>query len=198
MRTLIAPNTKLRRGTEHYLNGKPVWIYRDKGDGTVCICDDKSLYVEFNFWVVLKSDLQTAPKFGNSTLSNKPKPLNADDKQWKVSLDKFFDVQITMIPADCEECGQPFDNYSRDELRSLIAHILPKSRKSGFPGIATHPLNRMFLGTKCGCHNHWDNGNSDDRVKMNIYFNAFKRFSEFAKLLNDRDLLRAYKYLGIK
>lgn len=192
MITTLPP--RLKRSINPYnWEGKTVYVCHDRMDGYINV--SYTPHFEETF-LVKKEDITPVKKYGG--IVAKPKVLTNDDKLWKDGLNKFFDIQITMIPADCEECKTPFDNYSEDELRGLIAHILPKSRNSGFPDVATHPLNRMFLGTKCGCHGHYDNGNADDRIKMNIYFNAVKRFSEFSHLLSQRDLIRAYKYLGIK
>jgi hypothetical protein len=187
------PDTKLKRPLNLIYNGEMVQLFRHEKGFTSCTV----VLPDGTPEVADLCDLELVGK-ERKGIVNKPKVLTGSEKAFKQGLNQFFDAQIEMIPADCEECGAPLIGYHSDELRGIIAHILPKSPNSGFPGVATHQSNRMFLGTKCGCHSHYDNGNADDRIKMNIYFEAVKRFSEFADQLNERELNKAYKYLGIK
>lgn len=123
--------------------------------------------------------------------------LNASNKEQKQSLNVFFASQALVIPKHCENCLKPLILTNSFERRSVIAHILPKSEKSGFPSISTHPQNRMFLGKWCGCHGNWDNKDADARKQMNCYKIALERFREFEELLTGKELIKAYKYLGL-
>lgn len=64
----------------------------------------------------------------------------------------------------CQECGALIPekikmvgkNYSLDGYRCATAHVLPKRKEYGFPSVAANLINRLFLGTGCGCHNKYD------------------------------------------
>ncbi|MEO7016532.1 MAG: hypothetical protein ABI067_08305, partial [Leifsonia sp.] len=126
-----------------------------------------------------------------------PKKLSPEEVKFKLDLNVFFGHQILQIPPRCENCNQPFVGYTKEQLRGIIAHILPKSLKSGFPEVSIHPQNRLFLGTKCGCHNSFDNKGAEDRSKMGCYELALQRFDQFKNLLSQKDIIRAKKYLNI-
>ena len=75
---------------------------------------------------------------------------------WKLVL--FYAsaaIELAKKPF-CENCGA---FISPAYYRAATAHILPKKEDYGFPSVAAHPKNRLFLGGGCGCHNlthRWD------------------------------------------
>lgn len=190
---MITQATKIKRGSIYILNGNHIFVWKDREDGTIVVSDTKTFE---NTWVVNLDDLKPLNK-GRSTISNKPKVLTPEEIAVKKELNVFFASQLLVCPTQCEECGTPFFNYNKDELRGLIAHILPKNKKA-FPSVACHPQNRMFLGTKCGCHNFFDNLGAEERSKMNIYKIAIERFQIFKNLLTPKELIKAKRYLNIK
>ncbi len=57
------------------------------------------------------------------------------------ALVKWFKLQMKVMPARCEETGQPLNTKTYEYAICSICHILPKeSCKS----VKLHPLNRMF------------------------------------------------------
>jgi len=190
-----ATSIRLKRGRTPYMyNGKTVYVWRHRDDGRVQVAYQ---FGSDDTFIIERDELEAVnkPKAG---ISNAPKTLTDAQKGFKAELNIFYADQLLMCPAACEECQTPFYGYGKEELRGLIAHILPKSRISGFPTVAIHPKNRLFLGTKCGCHNGWDNMGAKERSEMKVYHLALERFSLFADLLSEKDLIRAYKYLNIK
>lgn len=126
---------------------------------------------------------------------NKPKrKLSDEEKIEQKELNVFFASQVLVMPFSCENCSNPLRASTMALKRCVTAHILPKSK---FKGIGTHPQNRMFLGVFCGCHNQWDNGDSESRKQMNCYSLALARFEEFSSKLTDKESVQANKYLGI-
>lgn len=191
-------NTQIKRGVEMLLNGQSVWANHDPGGDNVFVCLQKTQDVnkgdEF-LWVV-REDLKPVRKI-RTGISAKPKALTEAKKSFKQELNVFFASQLLQCHDACEECGASFLSYTMEQARGLIAHILPKNEKHGFPDVAIHPQNRMFLGTKCGHHARWDNLGAKERTEMKVYPLAIERFNQFKSLLTEADLIRACKYLNI-
>lgn len=126
------------------------------------------------------------------------KPDKAKEKV-KKDLNVFFASQALIFPESCEECDGRLNGSTMFDRRKSTCHILPKTSSGGFPSIATHPQNKMFLCCMGGCHGHerWDNGNADDRIKMNVYSKAVERFKTFEHLLSPREHERALKLLKL-
>jgi 5-methylcytosine-specific restriction endonuclease McrA len=116
-------------------------------------------------------------------------------KAAKDDLTGWFAHQLTMCTPDCENCKTKFTSVHIINPRTIIAHILPKRSDFGFPEVATHPFNRMFLCPDC--HSKYDNGNAADREKMPVYATALARYAIFKDLLPINRLSKAEKYLGI-
>lgn len=117
----------------------------------------------------------------------------------KIALNVFFAEQALLVPKLCENCKQELRAYDLSKKRFVTAHILPKAT---FPSVATHPLNRMFLGvslfSECSCHGSWDNGNAQDRQKMYCFVIALTRIQDFIYNLTPHEFVKAEKYLGIE
>lgn len=192
----IAPATKLRRGSEHYLNGKPVYIERDKGDGTVLITDSKERLPGDNYWNINKSDLKQQCKVNSKIQA---KGLAPDKISDKADLNTFFKSLEKDIPFGCMCCRKPLYALNKQSRRGVCCHILPKAK---FKSIAMNRDNILFMGvyvfgSSCDDHSIWDSS-VERRVKMPIYELALKRYTEKLKpLLTKREIILADEYLGI-
>lgn len=70
-----------------------------------------------------------------------------------INLVYWYKDRMNECKGYCAECGEPISKIDR---HSSIAHVLPKRKDHGFPSVATHPLNKLELGPRCGCHNRYD------------------------------------------
>lgn len=131
-------------------------------------------------------------------IKSSTKPSN-ESKVLKSDLNVFFASQALVFPDHCENCGERLDKSSLFAKRSQTCHILPKSNNSGFPSVATHPQNKVFMCCHHGCHGHgdWDNLNADKRKTMPVYEKAIERFRSFENDLSEKQKIKAYKYLGL-
>lgn len=192
-------SSKLRKGSEQLLFGKSVWVFRDKEDGTVCICDDKSLHDEFNFWTVLKSDLSPAPK-PVKPIPKRHKKLDPEEQQFQIDLDNFFkSLWEDKHHFKCQNCRADLFATNNSKKRACSAHILAKSK---YPSIAMNEDNILYMGVlafgaSCGCHTAWDS-NVARRMKMAVYNLALKRFELLKPYLDDKELIMAEEDLGIR
>lgn len=120
-------------------------------------------------------------------------------KEEKKDLNVFFAEQALIFPKHCENCGEPLNAYSVFDRRKMTCHILQKTSSGGFPTVATHPQNKLFMCCMQGCYGHekYDNGDASDRIKMPVYSIAVERFKMFEHLLTPREKIKAYKYLNL-
>lgn len=199
--TMIKQSTKIKRGVEMLLNGQSVWANHDPGGDNVFVCVQKTQDVnkgdEF-LWVV-REDLKLARKI-RAGISAKPKALTEAKKSFKQELNVFYASQILQIPERCENCNEKLNAYSSFAKRSVTAHILGKGQND-FPMVATHPMNRMFLGcglfSDCSCHSLWDLSDAETRKQMKCYPIALERLEAFKSLIPARKQAKAEKYLGL-
>lgn len=91
-------------------------------------------------------------------------------------LQNFYGAAMLELSKSpfCAECEAwiPSTYY-----RAAIAHILPKRKEYGFPSIASHPLNKIFLGAGCGCHKKYDN-TWTEASKMKVWDTVIIIFKE--------------------
>ncbi len=97
----------------------------------------------------------------------------------KTELELYFDeaaVELKKKPY-CENCGEfiPEKYY-----RHATAHLYPKKT---FPSIASNPLNRIFAGAGCGCHN--ETHRWDTMQKMNCFPTILKKMIELYPLISE-------------
>lgn len=111
----------------------------------------------------------------------------------KAELNIFFASQILDIPAKCENCPNDIRYWRQINPRMLVAHILPKREVGGFPQVATHPLNRVFLCPDC--HTNFDNKGEAFALTMPALPLIIERFNGFKNLLSISDLQRIPNYL---
>lgn len=92
----------------------------------------------------------------------------------------------------CQECGAKISSFY---FRASTAHILAKRKEYGFPSVATHPLNRLFLGSECGCHEKSHTWSTFSKMKVwPLAVIAFKEIYPSiaqSELKNLPDILRA-------
>ena len=131
--------------------------------------------------------------------AGKPKyqKVKKEKLEVKQGLNVFFANQALQFPSHCENCGLPLMPKNMWDRRKMTCHILPKSPTNGFPTVAIHPQNRIFMCCDSGgyCHDKWDNGDAQDRIKMPVYNLAIERFESFKSLLTPKELIKAIKYL---
>ncbi|MNK78051.1 hypothetical protein D3C87_976690 [compost metagenome] len=115
-------------------------------------------------------------------------------------LNVFFAEASLVFPKYCENCGEKLLNTGSFTRRSQTCHILPKTASGGFPSVAIHPANKVFMCCFTGCYGHgnWDNQDAAKRKTMPVYKKALERFREFEKELTEPERNKAYKYLGIE
>lgn len=176
----IARATRLKRGSQHYLNGKPIYIERDAENGLVFITDSKERLPGDNYWWVNKSDLAVSLKLG-STISAKPKKATTAELSEKKLLDAFYNEMGAKVPFNCVCCRKPLYALNKGARRAVTCHILPK-KDAQFPELATDPDNILFMGvyqfgSSCDHHTQWD-ANVESRMKLPIYDYALKRYLE--------------------
>lgn len=202
---ITSKSVKIKRGTEFIYTGETigeiksgnqVWVELQQSNYKILVCDSAARELEDNYESVNIADLKE-PFTAKTAISKLPKPLSEAKKKFKAELNILFGVQALKIPGRCENCGQPIIANDTTERRACIAHILPKSEKQGFPEVAIHPQNRMFLSPRC-CHGEWDNTDSEHRKTMPCYKIALVRFEQFKHLLTGKKLIKAYTYLGIE
>ena len=99
-------------------------------------------------------------------------------------LNVFFASQIPEIPNDCENCEGSLKWQKQNRFKSIIAHILPKRKDGGFPSVATHPKNRMFLCSDC--HANMDNKGKEWVQQMNCFPLMIERLREFVHLVKEK------------
>lgn len=188
-----------KRGTQFYWGEQKidVWLERVVSREEYCVCDNPQRRITDQYFNIHPDQLIQFKKSGLGIVS-KPKKLTVEEKQFKVSLNVFYASEALKVPDKCDNCGLHLILRTVFDRRAVIAHILPKSPNSGFPTIATHPQNKMFLGTRCGCHHKWDNSDGATRITMPCYSIALERFKTYlAPRLTDKEYIKACTYLNI-
>lgn len=192
---IASVSEKWKRGVERFLDGKPVYVERDRMDGTVLICNNKLLRPEDNYWDVMKSDLKDAPKYNTTLKVVKVKPAKQKEKD---EYSDFFKSLYHKVPFNCQNCRRALYALTNTQKKASCAHLLPKSV---FKSIATNPDNIVFLGVdvfgaSCDCHTIFDKS-VEKRVKMPIYEVALKRYELLKPHLTPKEIQLADEYLGI-
>jgi len=123
----------------------------------------------------------------NRNERNKVRMLLPKDKSNKLQELWFAKIaaEIRQHPY-CWECKAWI---APEFYRHASAHIFPKSENSGFPSVATHPMNYLILGSSCGCHDKTHR--LDLFCKMGIWKEAVDRFKEFESCITEK-----HKYLN--
>lgn len=103
-----------------------------------------------------------------------------------MTIGQWYNMQISLMTRECENCGTYLSPYNAIGQRSYIAHIVPKRN---IESVAVHPLNRMFLCVDC--HTNYDNWLNKDIVNMKCWPTAIARFNQFKQNIE----IHEYKYL---
>lgn len=101
------------------------------------------------------------------TMSAKKKAAMPKERARKKDLSKFFDDALNAAPFHCQECSADLRDSVLINPRTIVAHILKKDPKYGFPSVACNHNNKVYL---CySCHHKFDNKGEEYIVKMKIY-----------------------------
>lgn len=109
-------------------------------------------------------------------------PEDKTEQYKKKLLNKFFDEQVLLIPARCENCGGRIV-FTAAGKKSHVCHILPKRN---FESVMVHPLNRWF-GCLI-CHHDYDDKGWSNAVTMPIWPTCVERYKQFMGLISDQEL----------
>lgn len=100
--------------------------------------------------------------------------------------------QALTMPERCEESGRPLPKSPEWMRRACIAHILPKRPDFGFPSVAIHPQNRIFLHPDI--HTDMDNFGESYIVKMKSLAIMKERVKQLLPHLTPDELRRVPHY----
>lgn len=84
-------------------------------------------------------------------VSDKKKLLEQIEKADKKRLAVFYNEMLNVMPYDCMNCGKELFSSTIINSRTVVAHILPKSK---FKSIDTNIDNVVFMCSDC--HNSFD------------------------------------------
>jgi hypothetical protein len=102
-----------------------------------------------------------------------------DQPQGKTMSEWFLERRAEMVGVCCN-CGNKTAKHSDAFFVFSIAHILPKSRNSGFPSVGQHPDNWFELCMNC--HTAYDSSWAT-AAKMPCFAIALKKFKRFGHLI---------------
>lgn len=99
-----------------------------------------------------------------------------------ITLKKFFEDQVKLIPSRCENCGGPI-RFTAAGKKAHVAHIIPKRH---FKSVQAQPLNRWF---GCiDCHTDYDNKGWSYAVTMAVWPKVVERFQAFMDKIKPGEL----------
>lgn len=123
---------------------------------------------------------------------NAEKPANKAKKLQKQVVGTYMANQALTRPTHCEETGQRLPTYPEHMKRACQAHILPKRTDYGFPSVAIHPQNMIFLHPDI--HTDMDNFGRDYIVKMKSLPIMRERVAKLLPFLTPDELNRLPDY----
>lgn len=108
---------------------------------------------------------------------------NIDEDQ--IKLQRFFAAAAIELARNpyCIECKAKIPSAF---FRAATAHVLPKRKEYGFPSIAAHPANKLFLGAGCGCHSKYDSS-WEAASKMKVWPLAVAIFKELYPFISEEE-----------
>jgi hypothetical protein len=131
-------------------------------------------------------------KLGKKT----PAEQNKADKVEREATSQFFKEQIAKAPTKCENCGAHLGGTKAINAAAVVAHILPKSKKTGCPSVSRNPLNKWYA---CGaCHTDYDTKGAAFVKKMPIFRTLQERVAQFYKEIAPEELRRVPEYFRPK
>lgn len=124
---------------------------------------------------------------------NKEKAGNKAKRAEKDTFAMFFASQALTFPEFCEETGQRLPKSPAWMKKACIAHILKKRSDFGFPSVATHPTNKIFLHPDV--HANMDNLGREYILKMKSLPVMKARVKILLPFLTPEELNRVPDYL---
>lgn len=122
---------------------------------------------------------------------NAEKRANKDKKAVKGIVGAYMASQTIKRPDFCEESGQPLPK-SGFMRKACVAHILPKRPDHGFPSVAIHPMNKIFLHPDI--HANMDNLGKEYILKMKSLPLMRQRVKALLPFLTEDELNRVPEY----
>lgn len=119
----------------------------------------------------------------------KPDSLKRQEAKAKAG---FFDAMIARAPKKCMESGKSLAGTMAINPAAVVAHILPKREKNGFPSVALNPLNIVYL--EGSVHTDFDNKGKEYILKMKIYQLLCQRVASLLEFLTPEERNRVPKY----
>lgn len=116
---------------------------------------------------------------------NASKPKNKAKEVQKQVFGTFFASQMLTMPKYCEESGKLLPTSPAWLKKACVAHILPKRADHGFPSVAIHPLNRIFLHPDI--HTNMDNSGFEYMKNMKALPIIKERIKAFYHLLTEKE-----------
>lgn len=105
----------------------------------------------------------SAPEQKKEVYKIPKRSVKKEDKERKKSLTSFYDEMLNKAPFKCQECGDNLISSTVINPRTIVAHILPKSK---FKSIECNEDNILYLCYKC--HHNFDNKGKDYVLKMKL------------------------------
>lgn len=130
--------------------------------------------------------------WANRDKINAAKPKAKEKKEVGKVVGAFIGAQTLVMPENCEECGNPLPKSPPWMRRSCIAHILKKRTDYGFPSVAIHPLNVLFLCHTC--HADFDNLGESHILKMKTLPLMKERVNVLLQFLNTNEFNKIPAY----
>lgn len=121
------------------------------------------------------------------------KPRNQAKNEENKVLGTYFANEVLQMPRCCEECDAVLPTSVAWMRRATVAHILKKRSDYGFPSVAIHPLNKMFLCIDC--HTNFDNLGDVFILKMKMLPEIKSRVAQLLPLLTPGELNKVPEYL---
>jgi len=123
---------------------------------------------------------------------NAKKPRNKAKSVQKQVFGTYFASQMLEMPTHCEESGVKLPTSPAWLKKACVAHILPKRADYGFPSVAIHPLNRIFLHPDI--HTNMDNLGAEYIKKMKSLPIMKERVAQLLPLLTEQERNRVPEY----
>lgn len=141
----------------------------------------------------LKKNKQKKALASDGTKIRKLAPQAIDNKVEESQMQLYWMLakkELAIHPY-CQECNAPIPEkikligkkFTLDGYRCATAHVLPKRKEYGFPSVASNPINRLFLGPVCGCHNKYDKS-WEDAAQMKVWPLAVEIFKKLYPLIH--------------
>lgn len=123
----------------------------------------------------------------------KSKQDSKSAKTIKDELDVYYADGLARAPEKCEECGAKLAESMVINSRTVVCHIVAKSKESGCPSVQAHPLN-MWHGCE-KCHTRYDKASEEEIANMKIFKKLRARVAKFFHLIVSQEQRRVPEIL---